>query len=602
MPYDERLLDVYNLGIKPACKAAGANCERADEQLPGGIILEQVYKKIEKADLIISDMTGRNPNVFYEAGYAHALRKKVILLTQDVDDIPFNTNHYLHITYGMKGITELKNKLRKAVKGHLEQSDATQTPAEPTPAKQTPAEIIIESRKPKSHATRREASRDFEEIVEDKETTMIHIAGISLSDMLTEQGVMRGVWEKIKTRLQEEHNEKTSNEQRLRVRLLLLDPQSHEGFFRFAVEKPSAINEHGDVDAGEIQAGLHEIKKETMDRIYLGKPQDFLQVRLYEHCPFSFMFLTNKLVFVEQYYYKASNERIGLPTIGYAAGSGEYKRLRASLDIIWEHARPNRIKVGTATPIKAAKIRNIFRVNKREDKEKHQIESIRNTKTGTVDILTITGRFFSDPKRDALEALKYISSPERKKRVKVRIALLNPVCQQAIFRAVADCCTVNEISDTLKEYSWEEYENSNLYDGVKKTISEMSRYISKGHSIELRLYSCSTANSLLRTQDSIFVGSYIYGRSNELQKRTVLISEYPVIEYSNLEPERSDRALARFDNTEQQVLRCTFHVIWSYYSISYEEYKNRIDPRKKEEFNKNLTRIQEELGLLTSGR
>jgi len=39
-------------------------------------------------------MTGRNPNVFYETGYAHALNKQVILLTQNADDrVAFKVIH-----------------------------------------------------------------------------------------------------------------------------------------------------------------------------------------------------------------------------------------------------------------------------------------------------------------------------------------------------------------------------------------------------------------------------------------------------------------------------------------------------------------------------
>ena len=47
-------------------------------------------------------MTGRNPNVFYETGYAHALGKHVILLTQEAKDIPFDLKHYQHIIYAKR--------------------------------------------------------------------------------------------------------------------------------------------------------------------------------------------------------------------------------------------------------------------------------------------------------------------------------------------------------------------------------------------------------------------------------------------------------------------------------------------------------------------
>jgi hypothetical protein len=64
-------------------------------------------------------MTGRNPNVFYEVGYAHALGKRVLLLTQKADDIPFDLKHYPHIVYGGK-ITELKQELEKRVRWAFE--------------------------------------------------------------------------------------------------------------------------------------------------------------------------------------------------------------------------------------------------------------------------------------------------------------------------------------------------------------------------------------------------------------------------------------------------------------------------------------------------
>ena len=46
--------------------------ERVDEQIYKEGILERIYRQIESADIIIADMSGQNPNVFYEVGYAHA--------------------------------------------------------------------------------------------------------------------------------------------------------------------------------------------------------------------------------------------------------------------------------------------------------------------------------------------------------------------------------------------------------------------------------------------------------------------------------------------------------------------------------------------------
>ncbi len=119
MPFDKKFNDVYQLGIKKACDETGAYAERIDEQIFKESILQRIYNQIDKADVIISDMTGRNPNVFYETGYAHALGKNVILLTQNADDIPFDLKHYPHIIYGGV-ITELIPQLEKRVKWAIE--------------------------------------------------------------------------------------------------------------------------------------------------------------------------------------------------------------------------------------------------------------------------------------------------------------------------------------------------------------------------------------------------------------------------------------------------------------------------------------------------
>ena len=80
--------------------------------------LDRIYNQIAKADPVIADMTGRNPNVFYEVGYAHALDKPTVLLTQKADDIPFDLKHFPDIVYESK-LVRLKEKLGKRVSWHV---------------------------------------------------------------------------------------------------------------------------------------------------------------------------------------------------------------------------------------------------------------------------------------------------------------------------------------------------------------------------------------------------------------------------------------------------------------------------------------------------
>lgn len=115
MPFRSEFDDIYQIGIKEACDKASAYCERVDEQIFTESILDRIYNQISKADIVIADMTDRSPNVFYEVGYAHALGKLTILLTQNADDIPFDLKHFPHIEYGKK-ISVLRDELENRIK------------------------------------------------------------------------------------------------------------------------------------------------------------------------------------------------------------------------------------------------------------------------------------------------------------------------------------------------------------------------------------------------------------------------------------------------------------------------------------------------------
>lgn len=119
MPFHESFDDTYQLGIKGACEEAGYYCERLDEQIFESSMLDRIYNQIAKADLVVADLTGRNVNVFYETGYAHALGKRVILLTRTIDDIPFDLKHHFHIVYS-DGIAHLRAKLRERASYYLQ--------------------------------------------------------------------------------------------------------------------------------------------------------------------------------------------------------------------------------------------------------------------------------------------------------------------------------------------------------------------------------------------------------------------------------------------------------------------------------------------------
>ncbi len=120
MPFGVEFNDIYQYGIKKPMMDLGIACERVDEIQYVGGILDQVFRSIETARFVIADMTGRNPNVFYEVGYCHALKKDVILCTQSANDIPFDLRGFNHIIYEGK-IGTLEKALRDRIIGLLRQ-------------------------------------------------------------------------------------------------------------------------------------------------------------------------------------------------------------------------------------------------------------------------------------------------------------------------------------------------------------------------------------------------------------------------------------------------------------------------------------------------
>lgn len=121
MPFDSTFNDIYKFGIKGAADDVGAYAERLDEQKFTEGMLDRIFNQISKADVIVADMTGRNPNVFYEVGYAHALGKIVILVTKKKDDIPFDLIHFQHTIYG-ESIEILRKDLASKLQWAIAQS------------------------------------------------------------------------------------------------------------------------------------------------------------------------------------------------------------------------------------------------------------------------------------------------------------------------------------------------------------------------------------------------------------------------------------------------------------------------------------------------
>ena len=101
MPFDPTYDQVYARVIKPAIEAAGLDCVRGDEVYAPNTIVENIWRSIRGARLVVAELSGRNPNVMYEIGLAHAIGKPIILVTRNQDDVPVDLRSVRYIYYDL---------------------------------------------------------------------------------------------------------------------------------------------------------------------------------------------------------------------------------------------------------------------------------------------------------------------------------------------------------------------------------------------------------------------------------------------------------------------------------------------------------------------
>jgi hypothetical protein len=119
MPFSpNKLTDIYRRYIRAPIEAnTTIKCIRADDIYKSTPIMSDIWRKIIEARFVIADLTDKNPNVFYELGMAHTLGKEVILVSQKLEDIPFDLRGVRTIIYedSPSGYDKLSEQILKYV-------------------------------------------------------------------------------------------------------------------------------------------------------------------------------------------------------------------------------------------------------------------------------------------------------------------------------------------------------------------------------------------------------------------------------------------------------------------------------------------------------
>jgi hypothetical protein len=110
-PYDVLYHDV----IEPVAEAMDFAPYRADDVYRPGLVLQDIIQGLVESEVIVAEISPRNPNVFYELGYAHALGKPTILLAERGRELPFDIRGYRCIFYDntIGGKAAVEANLRK---------------------------------------------------------------------------------------------------------------------------------------------------------------------------------------------------------------------------------------------------------------------------------------------------------------------------------------------------------------------------------------------------------------------------------------------------------------------------------------------------------
>lgn len=112
MPLRAEFTPVHH-AVRRACQTAGLRCLRANDIWEESAIVQDIFNLVFRAQVVIVDFTGKNPNVMYETGIAHTLGKHVVPISQSLEDAPFDLRHHRILTYlsNSEGLRQLQTGL-----------------------------------------------------------------------------------------------------------------------------------------------------------------------------------------------------------------------------------------------------------------------------------------------------------------------------------------------------------------------------------------------------------------------------------------------------------------------------------------------------------
>ena len=221
MPFGEKEVNgtninfdtLYSEWIKPVVEEARLpehgvlSCHRVDETCLPGDVLDEILRGICDSEIVIADLTGGNPNVFYELGIRHAVRNGTVLIRESHSSLPFNLagQRALSYNYTPDGMVQFKRNLRRilddllenpnridnAVRQYLHKQESKRLEERPIPPSYNPyAEIVKEIAQMRQDFARE--TRDVREMV--RAVTSEYGLPQSAESVQDALALLEGVW------------------------------------------------------------------------------------------------------------------------------------------------------------------------------------------------------------------------------------------------------------------------------------------------------------------------------------------------------------------------------------------------------------------------
>ncbi len=117
MPFAPQYEDVFFIAMRYAAEQAGAVCVRVDRREFQGSVVDEIQRLIRKSVAVFVDLSEAKPNVLYETGYAHALKKPCIhICSTPLEKVPFDVHQWKTTKYHPGQTHKLGKELAQRLK------------------------------------------------------------------------------------------------------------------------------------------------------------------------------------------------------------------------------------------------------------------------------------------------------------------------------------------------------------------------------------------------------------------------------------------------------------------------------------------------------